>query len=39
MRRSAARATIDLTAYDLYLRAVGLFSNNERADFSESGIA
>jgi hypothetical protein len=25
MRRSAARATIDLTAYDLYLRAVGAF--------------
>ena len=25
MRRSAARATVDLTAYDLYLRAVGAF--------------
>ena len=40
MRRSAARPTTDLTAYDLYLRALAVFyPDNERADFRGSGIA
>jgi adenylate cyclase len=39
IRRSAARPTADLTAYDLYLRACGFLSNNKRADPPGSGIA
>jgi adenylate cyclase len=39
MRRSAARPTTDLSAYDLYLRACGLLSYNERAGCRGSGVA
>ena len=40
MRRSVARPTTDLTAYDLYLRALAIiFSDDARADFRGSGIA
>ena len=34
MRRSAARSTADLTAYDLYLRALAAFYPNTRSGFS-----
>jgi hypothetical protein len=38
MRRSAARPTTDLSAYDLYLRALAVFFPITRANFPGSGV-
>jgi hypothetical protein len=37
--RSAVRPTNDLTAYDLYLRALATLSNNKRGTFQSSRTA